>query len=96
RVVDERGAVRLALRDAKLNLTTVAQIAPQVRDAIEKATKFGDVGRALPALYILRANRIAAFEGLTSADQGAALAQEETHGCSGDERIALLLVPREA
>jgi N-methylhydantoinase A/oxoprolinase/acetone carboxylase beta subunit len=96
RVVDERGAVRLALSDAKLSRTTVAQIAPRVRDAIEKATKFGDVGRALPALYILRANRIAAFEGLTSADQGAALAQEETHGCADDERVALLLVPREA
>jgi len=96
RVVDERGAVRLALRDAKLHLTTVAQIAPQVRAAIEKATTFGDVGRALPALFILRANRIAAFEGLTSADQGAALAQEEMQGCGGAERVALLLVSREA
>lgn len=95
RVVDERGAVRLALRDATLHLTTVAQIA-QVRDAIEKTTTFGDVGRALPALYILRANRIAAFEGLTSAGQGAELAQEETQGCAGDERVALLLVSREA
>ncbi len=96
RVVDERGAVRLALRGARLHLTTVAAIAPDVRDAIEKATNFGDVGRALPALYILRANRIAAFEGLVSAEQGAALAHEETDGCAEDERVALLLVSREA
>lgn len=96
RVVDERGAVRLALREAQLHLTTVAQIAPQVRAAIEKATKFGDVGRALPALYILRAGRIAAFEGLTSADEGAQLAQEEMLGCAEDERVALLLVSRQA
>jgi N-methylhydantoinase A/oxoprolinase/acetone carboxylase beta subunit len=96
RVVDERGAIRLAPRGAQLHLTTVAAIAPHVRAAIEKATTFGDVGRALPALYILRANRIATFEGLVSADQGAELAQEETHGCAREERVALLLVSRQA
>ena len=69
---------------------------PQVRAAVEKATKFGDVGRALPALYVLRASRIAAFEGLASAEEGAQLAQEEVQGCAEDERVALLLVSREA
>jgi hypothetical protein len=96
RLVDERGIVRLALRDPPLVVTIVAQLQAQVRDAIEAATNFGDVGRALPALYLVRGARIAAFEGLTSADQGAALAAEETEGCAPDERIALLLVPREA
>ena len=94
RVVDERGVVRLALRDPALTLTTVAQLVPRVREAIERATTFGDVGRALPALYVLRGGRIAAFEGLSSAAQGAALAGEETEGCAPDERIALLVVPR--
>jgi N-methylhydantoinase A/oxoprolinase/acetone carboxylase beta subunit len=96
RVIDEHGAIRLALQGATLHLTSAAQIGPHVSDAIEKSTAFGDVGRALPALYILRANRIAAFEGLTSAEQGAALAQEETQGCTEDERVALLLVARQA
>ena len=96
RIVDERGVVRLALRDPRLTLTTVAELAARVREAIERATNFGDVGRALPALYVLRGGRIAAFEGLTSADQGAALAVEETHGCAPSEQIALLLVTREA
>lgn len=93
RVVDERGVVRLALRNPTLTHTTVAEIAPSVREAIERATHFGDVGRAIPALYLMRGARIAAFEGLSSADQGAALAGEATQGCAADERIALLVVP---
>lgn len=96
RVVDERGAVRLALRDPVLALTTVKDLVTRARDAIERETRYGDVGRALPALYLLRGARIAAFEGLTSADQGAELAAEETHGCAPEERVALLLVARQA
>ena len=94
--MDERGAVRLALRDPVLALTTVNDLAARVRDAIERETRYGDVGRALPALYLLRGARVAAFEGLTSAEQGAQLAAEETHGCAPEERIALLLVARQA
>jgi N-methylhydantoinase A/oxoprolinase/acetone carboxylase beta subunit len=96
RVVDERGVVRLALREPRLMRTSVAEIGPRVRDAIEGATQFGDVGRALPALYVLRGARIAAFEGLTSADQGVALASEETDGCNPEDPVALLIVPRSA
>jgi N-methylhydantoinase A len=96
RVVDERGAVRLALRDPIYRLVTTAELETSVREAIERATNFGDVGRALPALYVLRAGRIAAFEGLTSAEQGAALAAEECEGYAPDDRVALLTVPREA
>ncbi len=96
RVVDQRGAVRLALRDPKLVRTTAGEIEARVRGAIESATDFGDVGRALPALYVLRGARIAAFEGLTSADQGAALAAEETEGCKPGDSVVLLLVARSA
>jgi N-methylhydantoinase A len=96
RVIDERGAVRLALRNPTLALTTVGEIGPRVRQAIENATQFGDVGRALPALYVLRGGRIAAFEGLSSADQAVALASEETEGCEDGETVALLVVPRSA
>ncbi len=58
RVVDERGVVRLALRDPIVTRTTGRRARePHVRDAIEGATNFGDVGRALPALYLLRGGR---------------------------------------
>jgi N-methylhydantoinase A len=95
RVVDERGVVRLALRDPTLIRTTAEEVETRVRDAIERATQFGDVGRALPALYLLRAARLAAFEGLTGTEQGVALALEETEGCAPDDRVALLVVRRE-
>ena len=94
-MVDERGVVRLALRDPTLISTTVEEVETRVRDAIERATQFGDVGRALPALYLLRAARIAAFEGLSSTEQGVALALEEIEGCAPDDRVALLVVRRE-
>ena len=91
RVVDERGVVRLALHDPIVTLVDGRRDREaRVREAIENATNFGDVGRALPALYLLRGGRIAAFEGLSSAEQGAALAAEEMDGCEPDERIALL------
>lgn len=96
RVVDERGAVRLSLRDPIVARTTVRALGRRARDEVEDATRFGDVGRALPALYLVRAGRLAAYEGLTSADQAVALVEEETSGCAPDEPVALLIVPREA
>ncbi|HEV3194488.1 MAG TPA: hydantoinase/oxoprolinase family protein [Candidatus Cybelea sp.] len=96
RVVDERGVVRLALRNPTLAFTTVRDVGPCVRRVIESATQFGDVGRALPALYLLRGARIAAFEGLSSADQAVALTAEEVEGCDDAVRVALLVVPRRA
>jgi N-methylhydantoinase A len=96
RVVDERGVVRLSLQNPALLRTTVNELGPRVSDAIETGTQFGDVGRALPALYLLRGARIAAFEGLMSTDQAAALALEETQGCAPDEPVALLTVRRSA
>ncbi|HZV77105.1 MAG TPA: hydantoinase/oxoprolinase family protein [Candidatus Babeliales bacterium] len=94
RVVDERGVVRLALRDCAASRTTAGEVAHCARESIERATQFGDVGRALPALYVLRDGRIATFDGLSSAEQGAALAAEETEGCREDEPVVLLLVPQ--
>jgi N-methylhydantoinase A len=96
RVLDERGVVRLSLRDPTHVQTTVGDLRARVRDAVERATRFGDVGRALPALYLTRGGRIAGYEGLTSADQAVALVAEETDGCAPDEPAALLTVPRDA
>jgi N-methylhydantoinase A len=96
RVVDERGVVRLALRDAAIVRVTAADVETRVRQAVEAGTRFGDVGRAVPALYVLRGARVAAFEGLAGGEQGVALAREEIEGCDGREIVALITVARQA
>lgn len=95
RVVDERGVVRLGLRDARVSIATVAQAEAVLRAAIESATSFGDVGRALPDVYVLHGGRIADFSGLASADQAIALAQEELAGRDGASEIVILAAPKE-
>jgi N-methylhydantoinase A len=96
RVLDERGVVRLALRDARVAITPCGELEPRLRDAIEAATSFGDVGRAMPELYIVHGGRIADFSGLASADQAVALAQEEVTGRDADDPVAILAVSRAA
>ena len=80
----------------QLTKTTAAALDAHLRDVVEGATQFGDVGRALPALYLLRHSRVAAFEGLTSVDQAVALAAEEMQGCAPGDPIAVIVEPRSA
>jgi N-methylhydantoinase A len=93
RVVDERGVVRLSLRSAVIERAAAENLEARVTQAIEAGTRFGDVGRAIPAVYLLRGARVAAFEGLASREQGVALACEEIEGCDGSEIVALITVP---
>ncbi|HVA33881.1 MAG TPA: hydantoinase/oxoprolinase family protein [Candidatus Baltobacteraceae bacterium] len=95
-VVDRRAAVRLVVRGAKIVRTRAGDLQAQVRDAIERATRFGDVGRALPALYLARGERIATYEGLIGSAQAVALACEEVQGCDPAEPVVLITVARQA
>ena len=95
-VVDGRGIVRLVLHGARLVLTAAGDVESSAARAIERSTRFGDVGRALPALYLVRGERIAAYDGLASAQQAIALALEELEGCKDSEPVALLTLPRQA
>lgn len=92
RVVDERAVVRLALRDAALTKTSAGDAQAGVRRAVERATRFGDVGRALPELFVVRGARIAAFDGFSGTEHAVALACEELAGCESSEPIAILTV----
>ena len=96
RVVNERGIVRASLTDYGLARATAESLPSSLREIVENATQFGDVGRALPALYLLHGARIAAFEGLSSAEQAVALAREELEGCAAVEPVVVLLEPRAA
>jgi hypothetical protein len=96
RVLDDRGVSRLSLRRANVLHTTASAAAQALPAAIEEATSFGDVGRALPELYVLHGGRIADFSGLASADQAVALAREELAELPPDGAVAVLTAPRPA
>jgi N-methylhydantoinase A len=96
RVLDERAVVRLALASPELTAAAAGDLEPRVHAAVERATRFGDVGRALPALYLVHGGRIAAFDGLTDGEQAQALVREELEGCDPREPVALLTVARSA
>jgi N-methylhydantoinase A/oxoprolinase/acetone carboxylase beta subunit len=96
RVLDRSGVGRLTLRDGMVRVTAAGCAAEDLRDAIEDATAFGDVGRATPSLYVLHGARIADYSGLLSADQAVALAEEELAGREPDAPVLILTSRRPA
>ncbi|MBV9271736.1 MAG: hypothetical protein JO165_11620 [Candidatus Eremiobacteraeota bacterium] len=96
RVLDERGVARLALRDAGITQTSAGDVEATLPRLIENATNFGDVGRALPDLYLLHGGRIADFSGLASAEQALALAAEELSGREPSAPVIVLTAKRSA
>lgn len=96
RVLDRMGVGRLALRDAFVRQSRGADALSDLRAAVEDATAFGDVGRALPDIYVLHGARIADFSGLASAEQAAALAEEELAGRDADAPVVILTASRPA
>ncbi len=96
RVQDMRGVIRLGLRDAQVAFCTAHQIARTLASVMEAATRFGDVGRATPDLFVLAGNRITDFSGFARADDAIALAEEEIRGRDPAAPIVLLAVPKNA
>ena len=96
RVLDRAGVGRLALRDALVRQTTAGQALDVLRVTIEDAAAFGDVGRALPDIYVLHGARIADFSGLAAAGQALALAEEELQGRTAKAPVVILAVSRQA
>jgi hypothetical protein len=95
-VVDERGVVRLVLPGAHVRAIRRGQLSVTLSRAIDDDTTYGDVGRAIPELFVLRGSRIAEFTGMADADQLAGLAEEELAGVDDDEPVIVLTVPRRA
>ncbi|HUN29206.1 MAG TPA: hydantoinase/oxoprolinase family protein, partial [Alphaproteobacteria bacterium] len=94
RIVDERGVVRLTLPQANVTQTTVADLDRVLERTMESATSFGDVGRALPELYVLHRGHVADFSGLGSLEQARALVREEVSGREPGEAVTILTVKR--
>ncbi len=96
RIVDERAVIRLALRDARIQVTTADTFEVVLRQAVESDTAFGDVGRELPEVFVIHGGKVADLCGLSRLDQAVALAREEISGRAGDESIAVITVARTA
>jgi N-methylhydantoinase A/oxoprolinase/acetone carboxylase beta subunit len=94
RVLDRNGVGRLALRDALVRQTLAGQALDVLRATAEEATAFGDVGRALPDIYVLHGARIADFSGLAASDQALALAGEELQGLQAQAPVVIIAVAR--
>ncbi|MDP9017294.1 MAG: hydantoinase/oxoprolinase, partial [Candidatus Eremiobacteraeota bacterium] len=96
RVLDATGVARLSLSNATITLTTAGVAADVLKRTLEEQTSFGDVGRALPALYLIHGARIANLSGLASAEQVVALAVEELSGREPAAPVALLTARNQA
>jgi len=57
---------------------------------IEEQTAFGDVGRALPQIYILHGAKVTDLSGLASATQVVALAVEDLSGLPAGAPVCIL------
>jgi N-methylhydantoinase A/oxoprolinase/acetone carboxylase beta subunit len=95
-VVDARGVVRLILPGAHARTVRCADVSTALARAIDDDTTFGDVGRALPDVFVLRGSRIGEFAGMAEAAQIAALVRDELAGVDDDERVVILTVPKRA
>ena len=95
-VVDARGVVRLVLPGAFAYTTPAGTIDRALARAIDEHTTFGDVGRALPDVFLLRAGRIGEFAGMAEAAQIAGLAADELAGVDAAETVVLVVVPKRA
>jgi N-methylhydantoinase A len=95
-VVDERGVVRLVLPGAFAYAARAGDFELTLARAIDEHTTFGDVGRALPDVFLLRGGRIGEFAGMAEAAQIAGLAADELAGVDDAETIVLVVVPKRA
>ncbi len=95
-VVDERGVVRLVLPGAHAVGVRAGDVAAALPRLIDEHTAFGDVGRALPDVFVLRGSRIGEFAGMGEAGQIVGLAQDELAGVDPAEPVVIVGVPKRA
>ena len=95
-IVDERAVVRLIAPRAAVMVTTAGRLAGAMAAAIDEYTTYGDVGRALPDLWLLVSARIVELTGLTESEAAAALAADEVAGLPEDAVVAIVSVAKRA
>ncbi len=95
-VVDERAVVRLVLANASTYATNAGDAQRVLARAVDEHTAYGDVGRALPDVFLLRGARVAEFTGMADARQIAGLVADELAGVDASAAVALVVAPNRA
>jgi hypothetical protein len=95
-VVDARAVVRLVAPRGVAREATAGTLAVQLARLLDETTTYGDVGRALPDVWLLAGARTVEFSGLADADDIATLATEDIAGMAGDTPLALIAIPKRA
>ncbi len=95
-VIDARGVVRSASRDAVVRVTTSERVERELVRVLDDATAFGDVGRALPDVALVYGGSVAELGALAEAAQLVALAREELRGAASDAPVAIVATRRSA
>ncbi|BDE05098.1 ATP-utilizing protein [Vulcanimicrobium alpinum] len=95
-VVDARAVVRLVLPSARARTLAAGTVADALPREIDDATTFGDVGRSLPDVFLLRGARIAEFSGMAEAAQIAGLVRDELDGVDAAEPVVVVTVTKRA
>ncbi len=95
-IVDERAVVRLIVPRAVVTVTTAGELGAAIGAAIERYTSYGDVGRALPDLWLLVGARIVELTGLSGTESAVALASDDVSGLPAETTIALVAVAKRA
>ena len=95
-IVDERAVVRLIAPRGLVVTTSVEQLETAIVAAIEEHTNYGDVGRALPDLWLLAGARIVELTGLSDAESAVALAADDIAGAPAEALVAIVVVAKRA
>jgi N-methylhydantoinase A len=95
-IVDERAVVRLIAPRGNVALSEAAHLPRAIAATIEEFTAYGDVGRALPDLWLLVGARIVELTGLNDAESALALAADDVSGTPDDVMIAIVAVVKPA
>ncbi len=95
-IVDERAVVRLIVPRAIVSETLAARAGAAIAAAIEEHTSYGDVGRALPDLWLLAGPRIVELSGLSDAESAVALAADDIAGLPDDAPVVVVTSARRA
>ena len=91
RVIDDKGVIRLNVKDGLVKKTNVEKAIPELKKLVEDNMKVTESGRMLPDVFVLIGSRIVDLSGLATVDQITSIASVELRGLSSETPVILLI-----